>query len=163
MRRFSVHAVSKTTIVLAATLMAVSSVDASAVKPGGGGVYLNADGNCANPPTSSRTVSVSTQNPYLVIDHGTSGMTESHEIWQIVDLHTGSVQFFGTGDGAGNGLSYVCTTAPGPVNLYSLVRDTSNGGGAMTGSALTAGTRYGLNVTDASNNTSVTINFRATK
>lgn len=61
-------------------------------------VYLNSDGNCINPPSSSRTVDLSNnEDPQVVIDYGRSRLTEGNVIWQLVNLDTGAVEFYGFG------------------------------------------------------------------
>src|SRR3970040_769723 len=57
-------------------------------------VYMNEDGGCDNPPTSTRTVSLSTANGiFVVIDHGRSKLTEGNMTWQLINIDTGSVDF----------------------------------------------------------------------
>ena len=64
-------------------------------------VYMNSDGNCATPPSSSRTIDLSNfESPFVVIDYGRSRLTQGNITWQLLNLDTGLVQFSNLGAGA---------------------------------------------------------------
>jgi hypothetical protein len=122
---------------------------ASAAAP----VYLNADGNCANPPSSSKSVSVSSENPFVVIDFRRAKLTEGNVVWQLVNVNTGLVADFGLSDP----LSFVCAFAPG-TGMFWLDSDAN---GLVGGARLSAGTTYVLWLTDTSSNATKSIRFKA--
>ena len=103
-------------------------------------VYLNSDGNCDNPPTSSRTIDQSSELPLVVIDYGRSKLVEANaKRFSLVNLDTGGVEFFGDGLGA---LGEFCLS--GPYQVYLLVDDTS---GPVNGPQLQLA-RYKLTLQD---------------
>jgi hypothetical protein len=107
-------------------------------------VYMNEDGGCDNPPTSTRTVSLSTANGiFVVIDHGRSKLTEGNMTWQLINIDTGSVDFEELGPGATVG---ICPT--GPYQIHRLFW--SAGNGFLLPAALTVGTRYLLHLQNVS-------------
>ena len=135
-------------VVAALSLLAMAG-PASAAAP----VYLNADGNCTNPPSSSKSVSVSSQNPFVVIDFNRAKLTQGSLVWQLVDVGTGLVVDYGLDDP----LWFACAFAPG-AGMYWL---DSDAGGLVGGGRLTAGTTYILYLGDTSRNVTKSVRFKA--